>query len=199
VVIGCRGKALRIRLHVSVTLRTYLQAAGPVEQKDPPPHAPGPAPIPDHLLAGITCERACGQRAVARGVGGNLAIVSLSVYNVHMDEVREPTFLMLAALAEGPRHGYGLIQDVERLSNGKTKLRPGTLYATLDRLTSKGLIETSGEEVVEGRLRRYYRLTSAGTAVLESESKQRLMVATEALRRLRVSGATPGRLAGGLS
>jgi len=116
-----------------------------------------------------------------------------------MDEVREPTFLMLVALAEGPRHGYGLIQDVERLSNGKTKLRPGTLYATLDRLTSKGLIEVSGEEVVEGRHRRYYRLTSAGTAVLESESKQRLTVATEALRRLSVSGATPRRLAGGLS
>ena len=116
-----------------------------------------------------------------------------------MDEVREPTYLMLVALAEGPRHGYGLIQDAERLSSGKTKLRPGTLYATLDRLTSKGLIEVSGEEVVEGRLRRYYRLTSAGTAVLESESKQRLTVATEALRRLSVSGATPRRLAGGLS
>ena len=133
------------------------------------------------------------------GQGQLLAIVCLSVYTVCMDEVREPTFLMLVALAEGPRHGYGLIQDVERLSNGKTKLRPGTLYATLDRLTSKGLIEVSGEEVVEGRHRRYYRLTSAGTAVLESESKQRLTVATEALRRLSVSGATPRRLAGGLS
>jgi DNA-binding PadR family transcriptional regulator len=116
-----------------------------------------------------------------------------------MDEVREPTFLMLVALAERPRHGYGLIQDVERLSKGKTKLRPGTLYATLDRLASKGLIETSGEEIVGGRLRRYYRLTSAGTAVLESESKQRLTIATEALRRLSVSGAAPSRLAGGLS
>lgn len=116
-----------------------------------------------------------------------------------MDEVREPTFLMLIALAEGPRHGYGLIQDVERLSNGRTKLRPGTLYATLDRLTSKGLIETAGEEVVEGRLRRYYRLTTAGSAVLDSESKQRLTLATEALRRLSVWSATPRPLAGGLS
>jgi len=116
-----------------------------------------------------------------------------------MDEIREPTFVVLVALAEGPRHGYGLIQDVERLSDGKTRLRPGTLYATLDRLASKGLIEVSGEEVVEGRLRRYYRLTRAGTAVLESESRQRLTVATEALRRLRVSSGTPRRLAGGLS
>ena len=93
-----------------------------------------------------------------------------------MTEVREPTFLVLVALAEGPRHGYGLIQGVEKLSNGKTRLRAGTLYATLDRLTSEGLIEPAGEEVVEGRLRRYYRLTESGSAVLETESKQRLAV-----------------------
>ncbi len=128
-----------------------------------------------------------------------VAIYFLSVYNGDMAEVREPTFLVLVALAEGPRHGYGLIQDVERLSDGKTKLRAGTLYATLDRLTSEGLIESAGEEVVEGRLRRYYRLTKSGSAVLEAESRQRLAVAKEALRRLRVSGGRPPRLAGGLA
>jgi DNA-binding PadR family transcriptional regulator len=116
-----------------------------------------------------------------------------------MTEVREPTFLVLVALAEGPRHGYGLIQGVEKLSNGKTRLRAGTLYATLDRLTSEGLIEPAGEEVVEGRLRRYYRLTESGSAVLETESKQRLAVAKEALRRLRVSDRRRPRLAGGLA
>jgi DNA-binding PadR family transcriptional regulator len=116
-----------------------------------------------------------------------------------MTEVREPTFLVLVALAEGPRHGYALIQSVEKLSSGKTRLRAGTLYATLDRLTSEGLIEAAGEEVVEGRLRRYYRLTESGSAMLEAESKQRLTVAKEALRRLRVTGGTPPRLAGGLA
>ncbi len=116
-----------------------------------------------------------------------------------MTEVREPTFLVLVALAEGPRHGYGLIQDVQRLSNGRTKLRAGTLYATLDRLASEGLIEAAGEEVVEGRLRRYYRLTGNGNVVLEAESKQRLAVAKEALRRLRVSDGRAPRLAGGLA
>jgi PadR family transcriptional regulator PadR len=116
-----------------------------------------------------------------------------------MTEVREPTFMVLVALAEGPRHGYGLIQSVEKLSDGKTRLRAGTLYATLDRLASEGLIETAGEEVVEGRLRRYYRLTESGNAMLETESKQRLAVAKEALRRLRVSDARPPRLAGGLA
>jgi DNA-binding PadR family transcriptional regulator len=116
-----------------------------------------------------------------------------------MTEVREPTFLVLVALAEGPRHGYGLIQDVERLSGGKTKLRAGTLYATLDLLASEKLIATAGEEVVGGRLRRYYRLTENGNAVLETESKQRLAIAKEALRRLGVSGGRPARLAGGMA
>jgi DNA-binding PadR family transcriptional regulator len=114
-------------------------------------------------------------------------------------EIREPTFLVLVALADGRRHGYGIIQDVERLSNGQTTLRAGTLYATLDRLTSEGHIEEAGEEIVDGRLRRYYRLTMRGSAMLESESKQRLAVSKEALRRLsRPSGRRP-RLAPGFA
>jgi DNA-binding PadR family transcriptional regulator len=115
-----------------------------------------------------------------------------------MAEIREPTFLVLVALAEGRRHGYGVIQDVEKLSGGKTKLRAGTLYATLDRLASEGLIEDAGEEVVGGRLRHYYRLTRRGNAVLESESQQRLKVAKEAIRRLRGDGGRR-RVAGALA
>jgi DNA-binding PadR family transcriptional regulator len=115
-----------------------------------------------------------------------------------MSEVREPTFLVLVALADGRRHGYGIIQDVQRLSDGRTTLRAGTLYATLDRLASEGLIEGAGEEIVDGRLRRYYRLTSGGSAVLEAESRQRLAVAKEALRRLRLPAGKP-RIAGGFA
>jgi PadR family transcriptional regulator, regulatory protein PadR len=115
-----------------------------------------------------------------------------------MAEVREPTFLVLVALADGPRHGYGVMQDVERLSDGKTVLRPGTLYATLDRLVSEGLVEDAGEEVVDGRLRHYYALTQGGSAVLEAESQQRMKVAKEALRRLRPETGRR-RLAGGFA
>jgi DNA-binding PadR family transcriptional regulator len=107
-----------------------------------------------------------------------------------MTEVREPTFLVLVALASDRLHGYGIIREVERLSNGKTVLRAGTLYATLDRLSSQGLIEGAGEEIVDGRLRRYYRLSDRGSAILESESKQRVAVSKEALRRLRVARAS---------
>jgi len=115
-----------------------------------------------------------------------------------MTEVREPTFLVLVALASDRLHGYGVIREVERLSNGKTVLRAGTLYATLDRLSSQGLIEGAGEEIVDGRLRRYYRLSDRGSAILESESKQRVAVSKEALRRLRVASVKPP-LAGGFS
>jgi DNA-binding PadR family transcriptional regulator len=103
-------------------------------------------------------------------------------------EIREPTFLVLAALADQRRHGYGIIQEVERLSDGTTRLRAGTLYATLDRLLHEGLIDVAGEEVVDGRLRRYYRLTEHGTTTLGAESRRRVAVSKEALRRLRLAG-----------
>ncbi len=103
-------------------------------------------------------------------------------------ELREPTFLVLTALADGPRHGYGVMQEVERLSAGKTRLRAGTLYAAFDRLGDDGLIEMDGEEVIDGRLRRYYRLTETGGAVLEAESRRRVSISKEALRRLRLAG-----------
>jgi DNA-binding PadR family transcriptional regulator len=104
------------------------------------------------------------------------------------DEIREPTFLVLAALADGRKHGYGIIQDVERLSDGGTHLRAGTLYAMLDRLTNDELIQMAGEEVVGGRLRRYYELTPRGSTVLATESRRRMVVSKEALRRLRLVG-----------
>ncbi len=103
-------------------------------------------------------------------------------------EMREPTFFVLTALAGGPRHGYGVIQEVERLSEGRTKLRAGTLYAAFDRLTADGLIEVESEEVVDGRLRRYYRLTESGNLTLGAESRRRMTISKEALRRLRLSG-----------
>jgi PadR family transcriptional regulator, regulatory protein PadR len=104
-------------------------------------------------------------------------------------ELREPTYLVLTALADAPRHGYGIIQEVMRLSEGGTKLHTGTLYTALDRLAQDGLIEVSGEEIVESRLRRYYRLTGDGRVVLDTESRRRLAMSKEALRRLRLAGS----------
>jgi len=103
-------------------------------------------------------------------------------------EIREPTYLVLTALAGGRRHGYGVIRDVESISGGTIRLRAGTLYATLDRLAADGLIEVAGEEVVDGRARRYYQLTDSGTVALADESRRRVVVSKEALRRLRLAG-----------
>jgi PadR family transcriptional regulator, regulatory protein PadR len=81
-----------------------------------------------------------------------------------------------------------VIQEVERLSEGRTRLRAGTLYAAFDRLSAEGLIELAREEVVDGRLRRYYRLTEPGRTVLSTESRRRMAISKEALRRLRLTG-----------
>jgi len=81
----------------------------------------------------------------------------------------EPTFLVLAALADRPRHGYGVIGEVAGLSGGRVELRVGTLYGVLDRLVTGERVELDREEVHSGRVRRYYRLTAAGRRALEAE------------------------------
>jgi DNA-binding PadR family transcriptional regulator len=105
-------------------------------------------------------------------------------------ELREPTFLLLTALAAGRRHGYALIEDVTRLSGGQVVLRPGTLYAALDRLVEDGWVSVDGEEVVSGRLRRYFVLTDVGGTQLEAHAKKMQETASVAIRRLNVRGAT---------
>jgi DNA-binding PadR family transcriptional regulator len=84
--------------------------------------------------------------------------------------MQEPTFLILTALAAEPLHGYGVIQSVADLSGGDVKLRAGTLYGALDRLAEQGLIEVDREEAVDGRLRRYYKLTDSGAGALSTEA-----------------------------
>ncbi len=104
--------------------------------------------------------------------------------------MQEPTFAILTALAQGPRHGYAIITEAAELSGGSVRLQPGTLYAALDRLAGEGLVEVSGEEVVNGRHRRSYRLTSDGRTVLELEARRRQSLASSALHRLRTTPTT---------
>jgi DNA-binding PadR family transcriptional regulator len=103
----------------------------------------------------------------------------------------EPTFLILTALAAQPQHGYGVIEDVLRISEGRLKLRAGTLYAVLDRLRVDGLIQVDREEVVQSRLRRYYRLTAPGARRLSEETARLRHNANAAAARLRRSGLLP--------
>ncbi|MDI1466002.1 PadR family transcriptional regulator [Catellatospora sp. KI3] len=99
--------------------------------------------------------------------------------------LQEPTFLILSALAEGPLHGYGVIQEVDTLSEGRVVLRPGTLYGALDRLVEQEFVAAAGEEVVDGRLRRYYRLTDTGARLLDTEIQRMTSNARAASARLR--------------
>ena len=110
--------------------------------------------------------------------------------------LREPTFLLLTALARRPLHGYGLITEVAELSEGRITLRPGTLYGALDRLTDDGLVAHDHEEVVDGRLRRYYRLTDEGLNVLGAETERMRRNLKAATARLKASGWVAPRVGG---
>jgi PadR family transcriptional regulator len=103
--------------------------------------------------------------------------------------MQEPTFYILTALAECPLHGYGVMQAVGQLSDGRLRLRAGTLYAALDRLTDEGLLEVEREEVVGGRHRRFYRLTQDGAAALAGEVARMRRDASLAAARLRTRSA----------
>ncbi len=102
--------------------------------------------------------------------------------------MQEPTFLILTALAAGPQHGYGMMTDVARISENRVRLRAGTLYAALDRLRGEQLIDADREEIVDGRLRRYYRLTPPGAEALAAETARMRSNAAVATRRLRMLG-----------
>jgi DNA-binding PadR family transcriptional regulator len=102
--------------------------------------------------------------------------------------MQEATFMILTALANGSQHGYGILTDVQELSGGQVRLRPSTLYTALDRLRADELIGVDREEIVDGRLRRYYRLTPEGGRRLAAEAARLQAHATAALTRLGPAG-----------
>jgi DNA-binding PadR family transcriptional regulator len=102
-----------------------------------------------------------------------------------MTELREPTFLVLAALADGRKHGYAIIAEAASISDGRVHLKAGTLYTALERLEADRLIEKAGDEVVDGRLRRYYELTSEGAGLLADDAARQQRNAAAATVRLR--------------
>ena len=104
--------------------------------------------------------------------------------------MQRPTVMILTALAGGSAHGYAIKQEVENLSQTGEVLRVGTLYAALDRLTQEGLVEVDREELVDSRLRRYYKLTSQGRTELEAQAKADAARSRLALRRLKAHGAS---------
>ena len=104
--------------------------------------------------------------------------------------MQEATFLILTALATGSQHGYGIITEVSQISGGRVRLRAGTLYTALDRLRIDEMIVVDREEIVDNRLRRYYRLTPKGSQKLAAEAARLQANAAAALSRLDLAGGT---------
>jgi PadR family transcriptional regulator, regulatory protein PadR len=105
-------------------------------------------------------------------------------------------FFVLTALADGPRHGYGIVGEVAELSQGRVRLKIGSLYGVLERLTAEGLIEPDREEAHDGRLRRYYRLTKDGRGALADEAELRAATARVVRARLGLAGPATAGAAG---
>ncbi len=102
-------------------------------------------------------------------------------------ELRPPSYFALAALIDGPLHGYAIAQRARELSDGQVRLSTGTLYALLERALSESLV-IAGEPYVEGgRQRRDYTLTPAGRAVLADEAARLAHAARAVSGRLRAT------------
>jgi DNA-binding PadR family transcriptional regulator len=97
-------------------------------------------------------------------------------------------FHILLALADGEKHGYSIMKDVETQTSGKIKMGPGTLYGSIKRMLAASLIEEADERpdpTLDDQRRRYYRLSNIGQRVLSSES-QRLEQAVRVARQKHV-------------
>jgi DNA-binding PadR family transcriptional regulator len=99
---------------------------------------------------------------------------------------------ILLALAGEDLHGYGIMQEVARQSEGQYKLGPGTLYDNLQRLLDGGIVnETPRRPAEDDPRRRYYRLTALGRGILSAEVARLEGVVREA--KLRLQSAKPRR------
>ncbi len=98
-----------------------------------------------------------------------------------MAGMRDATYYALAALLEGPAHGYAILEQVKQMTGNQVSLTTGTLYGTLDRLVDEGLITRAGTEIVRGRARQYFEITDKGSGAVELEA-DRLAQAAEAVR-----------------
>jgi DNA-binding PadR family transcriptional regulator len=97
----------------------------------------------------------------------------------------EPVFLILTSLAEQPRHGYALLQDIHHSSNGRVTLSTGTLYGTLRRLLEDDWIERFKQDDTS-REKQAYRLTPTGREQLHVELDRMRWLTKAATTRLKM-------------
>jgi DNA-binding PadR family transcriptional regulator len=102
------------------------------------------------------------------------------------------TFHILMAVAEEDRHGYAIIQDVARRTEGALKLSAGTLYRSIQRMLEQGLLVETQERPApefDDERRRYYRITEFGAAVARAEARR----LAQLVKWARARGFAPGR------
>jgi DNA-binding PadR family transcriptional regulator len=98
------------------------------------------------------------------------------------------TFYILLALSDEDRHGYGIMQEVARQSEGKYKLGPGTFYDNLEKLIDHGVVkEVPRKSANDDPRRRYYRMTGFGRTLFSAEISRLDNVVREAKVRLRAA------------
>ena len=111
-------------------------------------------------------------------------------------------FHILLALADGDRHGYGIMQEVKTRTEGQVQLGPGTLYGAIKRLLKKGLIEETEERPdpeLNDERRRYYRLTEFGQRVLQAETERMAQLVKQAqVKQLLPGWSQKSQLKGGV-
>jgi DNA-binding PadR family transcriptional regulator len=103
------------------------------------------------------------------------------------------TFHILVALAEGDRHGYSIMQEIEERTGGQVRLSPSTLYSAIKRLLEAGLIQELRERpdpAHDDERRRYYRLTKTGRRAAIDEARQLEKLLADA----RSTGLVPKRI-----
>jgi DNA-binding PadR family transcriptional regulator len=114
--------------------------------------------------------------------------VTTQVYAPGSKPLTEPVLLILTSLADQPRHGYGLIKDIESLSGGRVRMSTGTLFGALRRLLEDGWIERF-EQADTSRQKQAYRLTTAGRRQLQLELDRMKQLARVGFARLKAREA----------
>jgi DNA-binding PadR family transcriptional regulator len=102
------------------------------------------------------------------------------------------TFHILMAVAQEDRHGYGIIQDVIRRTDGELRLSAGTLYRSIQRMLEQGLIDETDDRPapeLDDERRRYYRISTFGAAVARAETHRMAQL----VRMARTQGLRPER------
>jgi DNA-binding PadR family transcriptional regulator len=106
-------------------------------------------------------------------------------------------FHILLALANGERHGYGIMQEIAAATQGQMRIGPGTLYRSIKQMLAAGMLEESDERpdpALDDERRRYYRMTGFGQRVAQAEALRlaRLVREAQARRLLPDGGGEPG-------